>query len=114
MKVELSKFKVKKGMAHKVDEWLNFLNQNMEKVLLTLNDEKMYVETIFREISGEDEYLYWYSIQGEDGTQVESSEHEVDKKHLKYWYECIDEDFKHINMETKVVMIPNKIRNLMT
>lgn len=25
----------------------------------------MYVETIFREIGNREEYLYWYSVQGE-------------------------------------------------
>ena len=45
--------------------------------------------------------------------QYENSNHEVDKKHLEYWYECIDEDFKHMNMETKVVMIPERIKSMM-
>jgi hypothetical protein len=47
MIVELTRFSVKPGMSHKVDEWLKFLNDNMEGVLLTLEREKMYVETIF-------------------------------------------------------------------
>ena len=47
MIVELTRFRVKPGMSYKVDEWLNFLNDNMEGVLLTLKREKMYVETIF-------------------------------------------------------------------
>ena len=49
MQVELTRFKVKPGMSSVVDEWLKFLNDNMEGVLLTLEREKMYVETIFRE-----------------------------------------------------------------
>ena len=57
MQVELTRFKVKPGMSSVVDEWLKFLNDNMEGVLLTLEREKMYVETIFREKQGEDEYL---------------------------------------------------------
>lgn len=59
MKVELTRFKVKKGKSHRVDEWMKLLNDHMKDVLLTLNDEKMYVETIFREIRDGDEYLYW-------------------------------------------------------
>jgi hypothetical protein len=30
----------------------------LEEVLLTLKDEKMYVESISREKNGEDDYLY--------------------------------------------------------
>lgn len=49
IKVELSKFKVKQGKSDVVDNWIKFLNKNMKDVLLTLKDEKMYVETIFRQ-----------------------------------------------------------------
>jgi hypothetical protein len=93
---------------------MEFLNEHMEDVLLTLKDEKMYVETIFREQDGEKEYLYWFSVQGEGGTNVEQSQHEVDKKHLEYWYECIDEETPHVNLETKVVMIPKEVRKAMS
>lgn len=111
--VELSKFKVKKGKTKVVDEWMDFLNQHMEQVLLTLKDEKMYIESIFREKDAENEYLYWFSVQGEGGNNVEESQHEVDKRHLEYWYECIDEETPHVDLETKVVMIPDTIRNVM-
>ena len=113
LNVELSKFKVKQGKTVVVDEWMAFLNDHMNEVLLTLKDEKMYVEAIFRETVGEEEYLYWFSVQGEGGNQVEASEHEVDKKHLAYWYECIDEEVPHVDLETKVVMIPEHIRMAM-
>lgn len=47
----------------------------MEDVLVTLEGEKMFVETIFREIINGEEFLYWYSIQGKGGIDVEDSEH---------------------------------------
>lgn len=62
--VELTRFRVKEGKSQKVDEWLAFLNDHMEDSLLTLEGEKMYVETNFREILDGREYLYWYSVQG--------------------------------------------------
>ena len=65
MNVELTRFKVKEGKSARVDAWLKFLNDNMEDVLVTLDGEKMYVETIFRELINGEEFLYWYSIQGE-------------------------------------------------
>lgn len=113
MNVELTRFRVKEGKTERVDEWLKFLNDNMKDVLLTLESEKMYVETILREQLNGDEFLYWYSIQGEGGQEVEESEHWIDKKHLAYWGECIDETFKPVDLKTEVVMIPDKIRNSM-
>lgn len=111
--VELSKFRVKKGKSEKVDEWLNFLNENMEDTLLTLLQEKMYVETIFREFSDGEEYLYWYSIQGEGGQQVEDSESYIDKTHLKYWHECIDPSYPPMDLKPSVLMIPEFVRTAM-
>lgn len=57
MNIELTRLKVKEGKSEKVDGWLKFLNENMKNVLVTLEDEKMYLETIFREILHGDEYL---------------------------------------------------------
>ena len=113
MNVELTRFKVKEGKTKKVDEWLAFLNENMKDVLITLEGEKMYVETIFRETLNDVEYLYWYSVQGENGQDVEDSEHWIDKKHLQYWDECIDETFRPVDLTTEVVMIPERIRKVM-
>ncbi|GIO27770.1 DUF6176 family protein [Ornithinibacillus bavariensis] len=113
MNVELTRFKVKEGKTEKVDEWLKFLNDNMKDVLLTLEDEKMYVETIFRETLNGEVYLYWYSVQGEGGQAVEESESWIDKKHLQFWDECIDPTFRPVDLNTEVVMIPEKVRKAM-
>ena len=73
----------------------------------------MYVETIFREVLNGEEFLYWYSIQGENGQEVENSDRWIDKKHLEYWKECIDETFKPVDLTPSVVMIPKDIKNRM-
>ncbi|WP_286164752.1 MULTISPECIES: DUF6176 family protein [Clostridia] len=113
IQVELTRFKVKEGKSKVVDEWLSFLNEHMKDVLITLADEKMYVETIFRETLNGNEYLYWYSVQGQGGQDVEESENWIDKKHLQYWHECIDPNFRPIDLSTEVVMIPEKLRQAM-
>ncbi|PAK33318.1 DUF6176 family protein [Peribacillus simplex] len=113
MNVELTRFRVKEGKSEIVDEWLKFLNDNMKDVLITLEGERMYVETIFRENLDGNEYLYWYSVQGEGGQNVEESKHWIDKKHLEYWEECIDSSFRPVDLKTEVVMIPEKVREIM-
>ena len=113
MKVELTRFKVKKGKTEKVDEWIKFLNENMKDVLVTLEGEQMYVETIFRETLKGTEYLYWYSVQGENGQNVEESQHWIDKKHLEYWDECVDTSFRPVDLTTEVVMIPENVIKVM-
>ncbi|AQQ53283.1 DUF6176 family protein [Planococcus lenghuensis] len=113
MNVELTRFKVKQGKTAQVDEWMEFLRENMDAVLTTLEGEKMYVETIFREELNGSEYLYWYSVQGEAGQEVENSEHWIDKRHLAYWHDCIDKTFAPVDLRTEAVMIPDKIRSQM-
>ena len=81
--------------------------------LVTLEGEKMYIETIFREFLNGEEYLYWYSVQGTGGIDVEDSEHWIDKKHLEYWDECIDDTYRPVDLQTEVVMIPKKVLNSM-
>ena len=112
MKTELTRFKVKKGKTKRVNDWMKMLRNNMPAILLSLEDEKMYVETIFREFNGKEEYLYWYSIQGKGGVPIEKSKHDIDKKHLKFWKECIVPN-SHKDMTTEVVMIPKRIRKEM-
>lgn len=113
MIVELTRFRVKKGKSKLVDEWMRFLNENMQDVLLTLENEKMYVETIFREELDGEEYLYWYSVQGEGAQDVEESEHWIDKKHLEYWDACIDESFRPVDLTAEAVMIPTHVKETM-
>ena len=107
--VELTRFKVKQGKKERVDQWMKLLNDHMSSVLLTLFDEKMYVETIFREEIDGTLYLYWYSIQGEGGTEIHKSHHEIDKKHLEFWEECIDPSYRPVDLKTEVVMIQEVI-----
>ena len=115
MRVELTRFKVKKGKSKRVDDWMKMLKRNMPAVKRSLKDEKMYVETIFREFNGNDEYLYWYSIQGGGGIPIKQSKHEIDKKHLEFWKECMDKKSKNYykDMKTELVLIPERIKKNM-
>ena len=112
MKAELTKFKVKEGKSHVVDEWIEYMRDNMDDVLLNLEGEKMYVETIFREVFMDVEYLYWYSIQsGEAGEKIDDTH--LDDKHLEYMVECIDKTFRPSDMQAEVVMLPEHMRQLL-
>ena len=111
MRAELTKFKVKDGKSEVVDEWIEYMRDNMEDVLLNLEGEKMYVETIFREVFMDVEYLYWYSIQSdENGEKIDDTY--LDEKHLEYMEECIDKTFRPAEMQAEVVMLPEHLRQL--
>ena len=46
---------------------MDFLNSHHEDTVATMKNEKMFVESVFKEenIDGYT-YFYWYSIQGEE------------------------------------------------
>jgi len=113
MIIELTRFKVKAGKEDVVTKWMETLNNHMDEVLDTLDAEKMYVETIFREKINGEEYLYWYSIQGEGGINVDESSHEIDKLHVAFWEECIDPNYPPVQIVPQVLMIPDRIREKM-
>ena len=110
MQVELTRFRVKKGKEELVNQWMEFLNEHMNDALLTLDGEKMYVETIMRDTMGDYDYLYWYSIQADDGDSNSETEKCIDSKHLEFFHKCIDITYRPRNLKTEVVMIPQKIK----
>jgi len=112
VKVELTRFKVISGKSHRVDEWMKLLNDNMPAVLITLEDEYMYVEAIFREVNEKDEFLYWFTVEGEGGIHLEQSQHEIDHRHLEFFRECIDPG-SEVDMKLEAVMLPQRIRAAM-
>jgi hypothetical protein len=72
-------------------QWLAMLNARMDEVKETLVREEMHVEVIFREISGDDEFLYWFSIQGEGGAHVNTSP--TPRPTTSLSTRCIDHDY---------------------
>ncbi|MBL8063672.1 MAG: hypothetical protein JNK32_11665 [Anaerolineales bacterium] len=109
MRVELTRFKVNKDKSARVDEWLKMLNENMGDVVQTLEREQMKLEVIFREVMGDAEYLYWFSVQGEAGEDVNTSTFEVDRKHIAFHDECIDHGYGAHDAQPQVVMVPHKV-----
>lgn len=113
MKVELSRFKVKQGKSDRVDKWLEMLNENMEDIVQSLDREQMKLEVIFREIIDDQEYLYWFSVQGEYGEMADTSPFDVDKKHLEFHEECIDHSYGMRDAQAQVIMVPKQVATAM-
>ncbi|MCT3599976.1 DUF6176 family protein [Lactobacillus amylovorus] len=99
VRVELTRFRIRKGKEEKAQEWMDFLNSHHEDTVATMKNEKMYVESVFKEENADGyTYFYWYSVQGENGQTVEQSDSYIDKKHIEYWDECIDETYHSVDM----------------
>lgn len=111
--IELIRFRIKKGKEKKAQEWMNFLNEHHVDTVKTMAAEKMYVETVFSEKKEDGyTYFYWYSVQGENGQNVEESESYIDKKHIEYWDECIDSTYHPVNMKVRQSLIAPEIEKI--
>ena len=112
-KIELTRFRIKKGKELRAQEWMDFLNKHHQDTVATMAGERMYIETVFKEESSDGyTYFYWYSIQGEGGSAVEDSESYIDQKHLEYWEECIDTAYKPVNMKVMGKLVAPKINSI--
>jgi hypothetical protein len=113
MRVELSRFKVKPGKSTRVDEWRRMLNDRMSEIIPILDREEMKLEVIFREVIGEEEYLYWFTVQGEEGEPVQTSPHDVDKKHIAFHEECIEHEYGMRDAQAQAIMVPEVVARSM-
>lgn len=113
MRVELSRYRVKQGKSARVDEWLGLLNQRMDEVTEALDREEMKLEVIFREVIGGGDYLYWFSVQGEEGQPVQTSPFDIDRAHIEFWEECIDHDYGRRDAQPQVIMLPEVVARSM-
>ena len=49
VRVELTRFRIRKGKEEKAQEWMDFLNSHHEDTVGTMKNEKMYGESVFKE-----------------------------------------------------------------
>ena len=113
MKVELTRLRIKRGKAHRVDEWLQMINARIGEALKTLEREGMKLEIIFREVIGEDDYLCWLTIQDEGGEAIETSPFELDHEHMKFGEECIDHEYGGHEAQPQVILLPPQVAKAM-
>ena len=112
-KIELTRFRIKKGKELRAQEWMDFLNKHHQDTVVTMAGERMYIETVFKEESSDGyTYFYWYSMQGEGGNAVEDSDSYIDQKHLEYWDECIDTAYRPVDMKVMEKLVAPKINSI--
>lgn len=91
IKSELVSFAVKPGKEARAEEWMRLLVERRDECIETLAREGMQYESIFRLHRGGRLYLSWFSVQEESGARVETSPFEIDRLHMAFWHECIDD-----------------------
>ena len=81
------KIKIKEGKISKVYEWKEYLNNNKEEVLQSLKQEGVFIESVFLDKQGDENYLIYY-MKFQDlekaKTAFEKSVLSVDKYHAQF------------------------------
>ncbi len=113
MKVELSRFRVRQGKSARVDDWMSMLNANLDEAQQPLDREQMKLEVIFREIIDGQEYLYWFSVQGEAAEPLQASPFAVDHQHMAFHSECIEAEYGMRDAQPQAIMVPEHVAQAM-
>ena len=104
MKTELTRLRIKKGMSARVDEW--HATQNACKAEC--------IETLEREKIGDEEFIYWFSVQGEGGEGIETSPFPIDAIHKAFGDECIDRTYPRVDIDASVMFLLPKVSEVVT
>ncbi len=70
-KIELTRFRIKKGKELRAQEWMDFLNKHHQDTVATMAGERMYIETVFKEESS-DGYTYFIGILCKEKEEMQS------------------------------------------
>ncbi|GEM_PF-2716673 len=105
LRAKLQRFEIVEGKEQRFNEWMDFLRAEREAAVETLENEKMYFEAVFSDTVDGKTYAFWLTFQGEGGKPVESSKHELDKKHLEFWNECIKKNSRKV-FESEFYLTP--------
>jgi hypothetical protein len=111
--VQLSRFRIRDGKRPVVDEWMAWIDRHRDEALETLEPERMYVESIFSDTVDGVDYLYWYTVQGPGGRRVEDSDHSMDRRHMEYFRECVDESVPPVVLRSRVHLVPESVQAAM-
>jgi hypothetical protein len=106
--VELSRGKVLPGASGEADRWMRMLDERAEECVATLDRERMAVEIVFRLQEGGDDFLYWVTIRGEGGADMDSSEHAIDRDHLAQARRTKEPGW--VEAEPQLLLLPEPVR----
>jgi L-rhamnose mutarotase len=114
LQIEFTTFRIIDGKEEQAKEWMRVLTARRDECVATLAREKMALESIFMYEKESRLFLSWYSIQGDNPADVESSEHGIDNIHCQFWDECIDTLYKPDDHQHVVSFYSNSFARLLS
>lgn len=91
LNVKCIRIKLKPDSIGEVEKWADTLNRRKAEVVETMEKEGIFIESVFLDKVGGDDYLIYY-VRAEDFEKsskvVESSELDIDKYHKTFKKNC--------------------------
>lgn len=109
VEVTLHRFDRIPGSDRRFAEWVSFLHSRHRDAVTTLARERTYFEAMFT-AADEPNRLYWITVQGAGGAPVESSNLDLDRRHIAYM-DAVLAKGSHRRMVTRNVLAPDFIVN---
>lgn len=107
VEVTLHRFDRKPGSEATFREWIDYLYSHHREAVATLGRERTYFEAMFT-APDEPRRLYWLEVKGSGGKPVESSDHELDRRHISYMGAVLVKG-SHVRLQTENVLAPDFI-----
>jgi hypothetical protein len=108
LQATLYRFTLNKGNMDVYQEWVRWHHEAYQPMIATLEREKMYFESVFRDTANEPGVIYWLAIDGEGGASSTTSTSEIDKKHVEYMKQILVKGSR-ITLKTEFTLIPSFI-----
>jgi len=105
----LYRFEINDGKMQKFNEWMKWHHDEYTEIIKTLEREKMYSECIFRDTINQPGVLYWLTIEGEGGANVNTSPLKIDSVHNQYMKEVIKKGSRS-ELKTAFFLIPDFLK----
>jgi hypothetical protein len=108
VKAILYRFKLNKENMATYREWVQWHHDEYGPMIKTLERERMYFESVFRDTVNDPDVIYWLTINGEGGETSSTSTLEIDKKHNEYMKKMLVKGSRNI-LKTEFNLVPDFI-----
>ncbi len=108
LKVSLYRFKLNTANLPVYHEWVQWHHDAYLPMVATLDRERMYFESVFRDSIAEPDVIYWLAINGEGGATSATSPLDIDKKHVEYMKKILVRGSR-TTLQTEFTLLPDFI-----
>lgn len=110
LKVTLYRFQLNKEKRNVYGDWIRWQHEEHAAIVQSLDRERMYFESVFRDSAREPDVIYWLAVNGEGGAHYDTSPLAVDQKHDAFMRQILVKGGRTV-LQTEFVLMPPFIEN---